>query len=247
LQDGGAGGLAGEVLGGFFGLIEEVEAHAAAAAAGAFGGVDGIFGDDEDVEARERLGVRGEGAVGGGDEDAAQLVVDAAADLRDAGVEVAGGLVGAFDEFELGGDLGVGADHGIERGRCAPVREALHALGLRAVGDERGGARGLEQALGGEVIGVGEAGALAGEHADAAAHADALRGGLDDALVHGERGGGDGLEVEVGELAAGGEGFAEAALEQALGQAEVREEVALVVEGLGERRCGAAAIDLIVV
>ena len=34
------------------------------------------------------------------------------ADLRDAGIEGAGGLVGALDELELGGDLGVGGGAG---------------------------------------------------------------------------------------------------------------------------------------
>ena len=87
----------------------------------------GVLGDDEDVEAGERLGVGGEGAVGGGDEDAAQLVVEAGADLGDARVEVAGGLVGALDELELGGDFGVGggAGDGVERAACPGVAEAV--------------------------------------------------------------------------------------------------------------------------
>ena len=145
--------------------------------------------------------------------------------------------VGALDEVELGGDLGVGGDagDGVERG-CEDLVEALHALGLGAVGDEGGGACGFEQAIGAEVVGVGVAGALAGEDANAAADADALGGGLDDAFVHAEGGGGDGLEVEIGELSAGGKRFAEAALEQALGEAEVGQEVTLVVRGVGMRK-----------
>ena len=98
--------------------FEEVEGDAAAAAAGAAGGAAracvgcGVFGDDEDVEAGEGLGVGGEGAVGGGDEDAAELVVEAGADLGDARVVGAGCGVGALDEGELGGDLGVGGGSG---------------------------------------------------------------------------------------------------------------------------------------
>jgi hypothetical protein len=92
------------------------------------------------------------------------------------------------------------------------VAEALHELFGGPGGDERGGAGGLEERVGGEVVGVGVAGALAGEDADSAAEADALGGGLDDGLVDAERGGGDGLEVEVGVVAPGGEGFGEAAL-----------------------------------
>ena len=57
------------------------------------------------------------------------------------------------------------------------------------------------------------------------------RGGFDEGLVDAEGGGGDGLEVEVGVVAAGGEGFAEAALHQAFGESEFFDEVAFVVWG----------------
>ncbi len=56
LQDGGACGLAGVVLGRLVAL-EEVERDASAAAAGAARGVSRVLGDDGDVEACERLGV----------------------------------------------------------------------------------------------------------------------------------------------------------------------------------------------
>jgi hypothetical protein len=84
---------------------------------------------------------------------------------------------------------------------------------LRTVGDQRGGASGLEKAVRAEVIGVSKAGALAGENANAAADADALCGGLDDALVHTQGHGGDGLEVKIGELAASRKCLAKAAFE----------------------------------
>ena len=108
-------------------------------------------------------------------------------------------------------------------------RKPLHELFGGAGGDEGGGARGAEEAVGGEVVGVGVAGALAGEDTDAAAEADALGGGFDEGFVDAEGGGGDGLEVEVGVVSAGGEGFAEAALHEALGDSEFFDEVALVV------------------
>ena len=111
------------------------------------------------------------------------------------------------------------------------MAEALHELLGGAGGDEGGGARGLEECVGGEVVGIGVAGALAGEDADAAAEADSLRGGFDEGLVDAEGGGGDGLEVEVGVVAPGGESFGEAALDEALGDAELRGEVLLVVRG----------------
>jgi hypothetical protein len=107
---------------------------------------------------------------------------------------------------------------------------------LRAVGDQRRGARGFEQAIGAEVVGIGVAGALAGENANAAADADALRGGLDDAFVHAERGRGDGFEVEIRELAAGRKGLPEAAFQKPLGQSEMGQEVTLVVRGVRIRK-----------
>ena len=106
LEDGGAGGFAGVVLG-RVAAFKEVEGDAAAAATGSARGGSGAFvaagvlGDDEDVEAGERLGVRGEGAVGCGDEDAAELVVESGADLGDAAVEGAGGVVGALDQLRV--------------------------------------------------------------------------------------------------------------------------------------------------
>ena len=111
--------------------------------------VGAIFGDDEDVEAAEGLGVAGEGAVGGGDEDAAQLVAVAGADLHDARIEGAGGAVGAQDQFEPGGEVEVESaeGHGVEIGGRR-VGESLHGLFGRAGGDQRGGARGMQQALG---------------------------------------------------------------------------------------------------
>ncbi len=53
-------------------------------------------------------------------------------------------------------------------------RKPLHELFGGTAGDEGGGAGGAEEAVGGEIVGVGVAGALAGEDTDAAAEADAL-------------------------------------------------------------------------
>ena len=201
LQDGGAGGFACVVFRRFV-AFEEVHGDATAAAAGAASGVRAVLRDDEDVEAGERLGVAGEGAVGCGDEDAAELVVEAGADLGDAGVVGAGGFVGALDEGEFGGDLGVagGAGDGVERG-CFGVAEAAHQLFGGAAGDEGCCSGCAEQTVAGEVVGVGVAGALAGDDADAAAYADALAGGLDEGLIDAERGGGNRFKIKVRVLA----------------------------------------------
>jgi len=239
LEDGGACGLAGEVLRGFA-AFEKVEGDTSAAAGCAARGAakaigsSRVFRDDGDVEPCQRLRVAGEGAVGCGDQDAAQFVVDGSANLRDARIEVARGLVGALDELEFGGNFRVrgGSGDGVER-RCRGFGKSLHTLGLRAIRDQRGGPCGLEQALWREVVGVREPGALAGQHADSTANADALRGGLDDAFVHAERHGGNCLKVKVSELATSRKRLSEAALEQPLGQAEMRKEVSFVVRGFG--------------
>ena len=229
LEDRLAGGLAGEVLGGLF-RLEEVDLDAAAAAGGSARGAVGVFGEDEDVQTRQGLGVAGEGAVGGGDEDAAQFVGVAGAHLRDAGIVGAGGLVGAHDQIELGGEVAVEIDCWSRiQAWGLGLRKALHRLLGRAAGDQGRGARGAQQAVGGEVVGVGVAGALAADDADAAAGADSLAGGLDERFVDADRGRGNRFEVEVGVVASGGEGFAEAALEQPLGDAEFVEEIFLVL------------------
>jgi hypothetical protein len=106
LQDGRACGFAGKVLGRFVAL-EEVERDASAAAAGAARGAGRVLGDHCNVQPSERLGVGGIGSVGGSNQDAAQLVIDRRANLGDAHIVVAGGLVGALDELELVGDFRV--------------------------------------------------------------------------------------------------------------------------------------------
>jgi hypothetical protein len=65
------------------------------------------FRDDEDVEPRQRLRVAGKGSIGGRDQDAAQFIVEASANLRDARVVRARGLVGPLDQLQLRGDLGI--------------------------------------------------------------------------------------------------------------------------------------------
>jgi hypothetical protein len=194
--------------------------------------IGAVLGDDEDVEAAEGLGVGGECAVGCGDEDAAEFFVEAGADLDDAGSKARAARSARWMSSRRAAAIEiVAAAPGWGRGRRSGCfGEALDGLLGGAGGDEGGGAGGVEQALGAEVVGVGVAGALAGEDADAAAGADALAGGLDDLLVDAERGGGDGLEVEVGVVAAGGERLAQAALQQALGDAEfLLKKIALVV------------------
>src|ERR1035438_3241212 len=78
----------------------------------ALGGDGVFFGDDEDVEAAEGLGVAGECAVASGDEDALQFFAIAGADLDDAGVIGACGPVGAQDQLQAGGEIEIEAAEG---------------------------------------------------------------------------------------------------------------------------------------
>ena len=94
----------------------------------------------------------------------------------------------------------------------------------------------MQQPLGAEVVGVGVAGALAGEDADAAAGADALAGGFNNLLVHAQRGGRNRLEVEVGVVSASREGLAQATFKKPLGEAEFVEKIAFMTGVRGSSR-----------
>jgi hypothetical protein len=156
------------------------------------------------------------------------------ADLYDARIGRARGAIGAQQQIELGCDIRVAfrREDGIE-----VLLSFLPETGDRflrgAAGDERGGTRGAEQAIGREIVRVGVAGALAGDNAHAAACAHSLAGGFYQRFVEADGRGGDGLEVEVGIVTAGRKRLAQAALKQPLGDAEGVEKIAPV---LGARR-----------
>ena len=116
--------------------------------------------------------------------------------------------------------------------------KALHGLGGRAGGDEGGGSGGVEQAFRVQIVSVGVARAFAAEDANAAAGAGALAGGFDDLLVDSQSGGRHRLEVEVGVVAAGAEGLAQAAFKQALGDGEFVKKITLVTGAGGSGRIG---------
>ena len=195
-----------------------------------------MLGDHEYVEPAKRLGVAGKSAVAGGNQDAAQFFAVTRPDLDDARIECASGAIGAENQLKTGGEIKIESaeGNGIEVGGWR-FDEALHRLRGRARGDERGGAGGMEQAVGAEIVGVGVAGALTAEDADAAAGAGALRGGFDDLLIDSEGGGGDRFEVKIGVVAAGRERFAQAAFQQALGESEFIKEITLVALRAGKR------------
>ena len=176
-----------------------------AAACGAACGVLVVFRDDKDVEPAERLRIRGESAVRGGDENAPQLFAVAGAHLDDVRAEGACGAVGALDQFEARGQIEIKAAerHRVKIGQGRILKSMNRLLG-RTGGDQSGGLGGVEQPFRAEIVGVGVACALAGENANSAAGAGSLAGGLDDLLVDAQRSRRNRLKIKIGVVAASG-------------------------------------------
>ena len=154
---------------------EEVEGHAASAAGSSAGGVAFGLRDAGDVHASQRLRVFGKRSVGADDENVAEFVGVAGADFLNARIVGARGLVGAHDEFDLGGDFGVDRRqrYGIQAARGGLLKSGDGRF-CGGAGDQGRGAGGVQNAVGGKIVGVGVAGALSGDDADAAAGGDSL-------------------------------------------------------------------------
>ncbi len=105
-----------------------------------------VLGDDEDIEAGERLGVAGEGAVGPGDEDAAQLVGVAGANLHDARIGCAGRAISTQQQVKFACDVRVAlrGKHRIEVLLGTLAKSGDRFL-CRAAGNECRSARGTEE------------------------------------------------------------------------------------------------------
>src|ERR1019366_8398286 len=168
LQDGLTGRLFREEFGRLF-TEEEIESDAASAARGAAAGTSFGLGDAGDVYARQRLRVFGKSSVGTAHKNVAQFVGVVGTNFFDAGIEGAGGVVCAHEQFDFGGDLGINGrqGYGIQTARGLLLESGHRGLGGRA-GDKRGGAGGVENALGRKIVGVSVAGALSGDNANAA-------------------------------------------------------------------------------
>ena len=177
------------------------------------------------VHASERLGVFGEGSVGADDENVAQFVGIAGADFLDARIVGARGFVGAHDQFDFGGDFGV---HRWQRdgiqAACRRLLKSGDGRFCRGAGDQGRGARGVQNAVGRKIVGVGVSGALAGDDANAASGGDSLAGRLDHGLIDHQRGRGEIFEIKVGVVAAGRKRGGQIVLEIAFGEAVVLEE-----------------------
>ncbi len=193
----------GEVLGRLIAL-KEAQFNSSTTTRPAFGVLRSIARDDVAIEAGKRLGVAGEGAIGGGDKNMAQFVVVAGAHLHDARVICAGRAIGAHNQFQFGGDtrIGVGGGNRVEACLWRLPKPGDALLG-RSIGDQGRRARGAHEPFSGEVIGVGIACAVSGDNANTTACAHALAGGFDQRLIHRDGGRGDGLKIEIRKISAG--------------------------------------------
>ena len=132
-----------------------------------------------------------------------QFVGIAGAYFLDARIVSASGSIGAHQQFNLGGNVGVHRRqrHGIQAAGRLLLESGDRRLG-RSARDQRRGARGMQNSLRRKIVGVGIAGALSGNDAHAAARRNPLRGGLHQRLIHHQRGRGQVFEIEVGVIAA---------------------------------------------
>ena len=173
-----------------------------------------LLGDHRDVEAHQRAHIGGQRALAVGDEHHLVGHRDRGHHLHDARIDAPRLAVDALEPTHL---LVVAqradrVDRGIERVPRAAAQHRGAALAA-AGGDGACGARGVEQRLGEDLVGVGEAGLLAGERAHADALLDARAAFLDDAVLERPALVARELEVEVGGVDAARERRAERALE----------------------------------
>ena len=156
------------------------------------------------IQPAQRLRVAGKRAVRRGNQNAPQLLAVARPHLHDARIEGARRAVGAQNQLQPRRQIEVESAqrNGIEI-RRRRLGESLHRLLRRPRGDQRRRPRRMQQPLRAQVVGVGVAGALAAEHADAAAGAGSLAGRFHNLLVHAQRRRRNRLKVKVGVVAAG--------------------------------------------
>ena len=159
--------------------------------------------DAGNIHARQRLRVFRKRAVGADHQDGPQFVGIAGAYFLDARIVSASGLIGAHQQFNLGGNVGVHRRqrYGVQAAGRLLLESGDRRFRRRAC-DQRRGARGMKNPLRRKIVGVGIAGALAGNDAHAAARRNSLRGRLHQRLIHHQRGRGQVFEIKVGIVAA---------------------------------------------
>jgi len=120
--------------------------------------------------------------------------------------------------------------------------KSLHWLLGGTGGDEGRCSRGVEQPFGAQIVRVGVSRALSGKDANTASGTRALAGRFHNLLIDAEGGCRNRLKVEVGIVATGGKRFPQAALKQALREAEFLKKIAFLA---GDRRRGRFGHDVL--
>ncbi len=196
---------------------EQVGIAIAPAAAGITGFAPAaLFDDHLHVQAHQRAHVRCQHAIAAGDQHRVHAAGQAHHHLLDARVGSAQELVDPAQQVHLGG-----AVHVVDRvgGRVQRTATAAHqrAGGLRAAlaRDRARGLRCFEQGIAMDIVGIGEAGFLAGDCAHAHALLDGVRTVLDDAVFHAPALAPRMLEIQIAEVDARAQQGAEGAVEMA--------------------------------
>ena len=142
----------------------------------------------------------------------------------------ASGLIGAHQQFNLGGNVGVHRRqrYGVQAAGRLLLESGDRRLRRRAC-DQRRRAGGMQNPLWRKIVGIGIAGALAGNDAHAATRRNSLRGRLHQRLIHHQRGRGQVFEIKVGIVAARRKRGGEISLKIVVRKAVVGEEEALLV------------------
>ncbi len=176
-----------------------------------------LLDQHRDVEAHQGPDVRGELTVAGGDQDDFMHGGHARAHMHDARIDLARLAVDPLQPR----DLVLIGQRGDRIGRQVQAVARLRLPGADAPlasldRDGARGARGLLQSRQDDLVGIGEAGLLAGERAHPDALLDARAAVLDDPVLERPRLLPRELEVEVGEVDGVRQDFAEDAIEAAV-------------------------------
>ena len=227
-----AQGLAGELL--RLAAIEKLGIRIAPAETGVTRFAAAVLLHDHlDVHAHQRPYVRGQHAVAARDQHRVHATGKADRHLLHARIGRTQQLVDDAQRF----DLGVVVQRidrvvaGIQR-TAAAAHQRVRRMRAAIAGDRARGAGRAQQRLRIDVIGIGEAGLLAGDRAHADALVDGVRAVLDDAVLHRPALAPRMLEVEIAEIDAGPKQGAEGAMQALLVESGGKQEAGF---GEGER------------
>ena len=189
-----------------------------------------VFRDARYIHARQRLRVFRKRAVGADHENVPQFVGIVRAHFLDSRIVTARRFIGAHQQLNLGGNVGIHRrqSHGIQAAGRLLLESGNRRFGRRAR-DQRRRASRMQNALRRKIVGVGISGALAGNHAHAAARGNSLRCRLHQRLIHHQRGRSQVFEIKVGVVAARRKRGGEIGLKVVIGKPVVLEEETFLI------------------